>query len=71
MQNFLFEQQRKKSSIVEENFSFVDLLKEQSEVEIEKKKSSFIHCFEGEAQFDCSWLRISSISFNELIQFVH
>ena len=58
------------SSIVEENFSFVNLLKAQSEAEIEKK-SSFSHCFQGEMQFDCARLRISSTSFNELIQVIH
>ena len=61
---------KKKSLIVEQNFSIFNSLQEQSEAEMEKK-SSFSHCSKGEAQFDCLQLRILSISFNELIQFIH
>ena len=43
-------------SIVEENFSFINSLKEQSEAEIEKSKM-FIKWLDE--QFHCSALRIS------------
>ena len=42
MENFLLEN----SSIVEENLSIINWLKEQSEAEIEKRKCSLSHCFE-------------------------
>ena len=64
MHNFLL----KNLSIVQENFSFINWLKEQSEAKIEKRKCSLSHCLQVDEQFDSSSLRIS---FNELIQFIH
>ena len=59
---------KKFSSIVEENLSFINWLKEHSEAEIEKRKCSLSHCFQVDEHFHCSALRIS---FNEFIQSGH